>query len=409
MPRRRAAVIGSAKTVYRYADHLQEHCQGVDALAIEVLGFQVDDAAVEWVAATILAAESDHTTQHAATPGHHPSVLRLVITSTTTVRALAAVLDRKSARDTLRSTPSGWALASGIAVLVVGPATAAACRGCRWLSNVVFCGGRLVDVYEHLDCTAYAGSGEAGPPRARTLLLGVATGGDRSFRSIPNLKESIEVVHVYESAAVVGAIPAILAGLEWAGQGGGADLIVTSSKAASVLLAAVASWDECGPCSPSSSDSAVAADGVASAQQGGAAGVRGVRSGSDEEASWPSGVSVSGGGGGGFANFAAACRLGKVRIITLGLSTACTVLSHQPPESCGGGTTVLTEDCSLVVAAAPSIEAVASIVSAAGDAQAAGTCPASTALLAARRVAGSSGAAVGGCANSRCDAGCEVH
>eukprot|EP01052_Picozoa_sp_SAG31_P000082 SAG31_NODE_3_length_45830_cov_42.279701_9_plen_266_part_00 len=110
----------------------------------------------------------------------------------------------------------------------------------------------MKDIYEHLDfqqqqINADQRQREHGNREYRTLLLGVATGGDRSYRTMPGLQNHIEEISVYESVPVPGAANAVLDAFSWMGFDAensltrkcGGDLIVTSSKAGKVVLEAV--------------------------------------------------------------------------------------------------------------------------------------------------------------------------
>jgi len=154
--RRRVAVIGSAKTIYRYADFLVEQSRplhgtsgsgrdstrcptaggGVEVLPVEVLSFQVDESSVERVVDIVLETfEESQQCSTAVTGRERGPRLRLIIASVTTVTALHAAFSSREMQRTCDST-----CASAVEIFVVGPATETACRQCDWLRNVVFCG-----------------------------------------------------------------------------------------------------------------------------------------------------------------------------------------------------------------------------------------------------------------------------
>eukprot|EP01052_Picozoa_sp_SAG31_P000081 SAG31_NODE_3_length_45830_cov_42.279701_8_plen_182_part_00 len=153
---RRVTVIGSAKTIYRYADFLVEQSRrlhgtigsgrdstrcptaigGVEVLPVEVLDFQVDESSVERVVGIVLETSKERHQCSAAVAGRERGPrLRLIIASVTTVTALHDAFSSRELQHTWDST-----CASAVEVFVVGPATETACRRCDWLRNVVFCG-----------------------------------------------------------------------------------------------------------------------------------------------------------------------------------------------------------------------------------------------------------------------------
>ena len=105
---RRVAVVGSAKTAGRYAEHLRCYCH-VETRSVEALGFAVDARAVAEAAELILAAQRVPAARAPAPepepePGHQappppgaaaqpPARLRLIVTSAVAARALHKALD----------------------------------------------------------------------------------------------------------------------------------------------------------------------------------------------------------------------------------------------------------------------------------------------------------------------------
>jgi hypothetical protein len=234
---RRVAVLGSGKTVNRYAEHLGE--AGADARAVEVLRFCVNHDAVARAAKLILDAQRvaargpscENDGDDAAGPR-----LQLILTSSVAVGALHAALDEAMAL--ARATEPGTTFDPlRTAVLTLkGCGTASACAACGAFSNVSFSGKRLRDIYAHLE-TQPPPVGSGG--RVRTVVLGVASGGDRSYRSSPILGNWIEELPVYDSTEGADAPALVRSTLSWLGPAGG-DLIVTSSKSAAILARVLA-------------------------------------------------------------------------------------------------------------------------------------------------------------------------
>jgi hypothetical protein len=193
--------------------------------------------------------------------------------------------------------------------------TRAACEACPRLANVVFCGARLRDVYRWLEQTP----AEAPAASAPCALLGVCTGGDRSYRQSPALRGRIQEIATYESGPAPGALALLRAAVGWLGAGG--EVVVTSSKAAALLLDAVA---------PAGT---------------GAAGLDGL-SGAHTD------LDAAGAAGG------VAALLQRSRIVALGASTAAAVAAAAARHGlvCSG----------LVAAASPTIGAIAEVIQRAG-------------------------------------------
>jgi hypothetical protein len=216
----RALVLGSGKTVHRYRRSLT--CAGAEARSVEVLQFQVDNEAAHHAAAEI------HATQKGgAAAGSNAATrrLRVILTSSVAVRILS---------EWLASMPDDDADATRTELLVVGPVTEAACLACKALTNVTFCAGKLRDVWDHLEQQHRLGHTDG----IRTVLVGVATGGDRGYLARPVLRGAIEHWAIYDSVADAAAGPAIIEGLRWIGCGG--YVVCTSSKTAEALAELVA-------------------------------------------------------------------------------------------------------------------------------------------------------------------------
>lgn len=220
--RSRTLVCGTAKTVHRYRAAIERLCPTVEARALEVLCFQADPAALRRAAVRMLEAQRDVRTQQGSPPLH------VIVTSAAAVRLLQEAIDELR-RDSQRST--GAERCVGLPVLTIrGCGTAAACERSTCFANVVFCGDRLCDVYSYLR--------ERPVP---TLLLGVQSGGDRSYRVDPVLRTAIEFIGVYDTCPAPAATSAVKDTLGWAGSR--CHVVVTSSKSAA-LVAQVAQMDQ---------------------------------------------------------------------------------------------------------------------------------------------------------------------
>ena len=244
---RRVAVVGSAKTAGRYAEHLRRHCH-VETRSVEALGFAVDARAVAEAAELILAAQRVPAARAPAPepepepePGHQappppntaaqpPARLRLIVTSAVAARAL-----HKALEGAIRAGGGAFDPRRTEVLTLRGCGTAAACSACPTLANISFFGSRLRDIFAHLE--AQAATGGVADPWARTLLLGVATGGDRSYRDSPVLRDAIEELPLYDSAETEEAVAQVRDALDWAGPAG--DVVVTSSKSARILAKAL--------------------------------------------------------------------------------------------------------------------------------------------------------------------------
>lgn len=227
-PRTRIGVLGSSKTVHRYAERLRR--SGAETRAVEVLKFQPRAQAVAEAVALILDSQRvDPTEQQQGGSRTDGPRLQVIVTSSVAVEILHAALDATIAAECPRATYDP----TRTAVLTInGCGTAHACAACPAFGNVAFRGKHLRDIYTHLESQPHLHR------HVRTVILGVATGGDRSYRTSPTLSEWIEELGVYESAEVFGATVLVRQTLSWLGPEGG-DLVVTSSKSATVLARAI--------------------------------------------------------------------------------------------------------------------------------------------------------------------------
>ena len=229
---RRVAVLGSGKTVHRYARHLAG-C-GAEARAVEVLQFTERPEATAQAVEIILDAQRVGT---AANDGHDVGIcvprLQVILTSSVAVRVLHAALAARMAAE-----PDAVFDTRRTAVLTLkGCGTAAACTACAAFANIAFVGSRLAEICDHLETL----TGKQAAVGIRTLLLGVATGGDRSYRDNPALSSWVEEFGVYESTEVADALGLVRAALRWVGPRG--SLVVTSSKSAKILAHALGARD----------------------------------------------------------------------------------------------------------------------------------------------------------------------
>jgi hypothetical protein len=228
-PRRRIGVLGSSKTVHRYAERLRR--TGAETRAVEVLEFRANAQAVAEAVEIILGSQRVGPSEGTESDsGQNVPRLQVILTSSVAVEILHAALDAAKAAERPRATYDPMRTA---VLTIEGCGTAQACAARPAFRNVTFCGKQLRDIYTHLD---------AQPPSLRghiqTVVLGVATGGDRSYRTNPTLSGWIEELGVYESAEVSSAAASVRQTLSWLGPDGG-DLMVTSSKSATVLARAV--------------------------------------------------------------------------------------------------------------------------------------------------------------------------
>ena len=218
----RVAVLGSGKTVHRYASSLER--SGASSLAVEVLQFTELPEVVAQAVEIILDAQRVDVTTDGGCEASEP-LLQIVLTSSVAVRVLHAALETRMAAE-----PDSVFDTRRTAVLTLkGCGTAKACAACGAFANVMFVGSRLADICAHLETQTEL--------RIRTLLLGVATGGDRSYRENPALSSWIEELGVYDSAEADDARTLVRAALRWAGPRG--SLVVTSSKSARILARAL--------------------------------------------------------------------------------------------------------------------------------------------------------------------------
>ena len=219
---RRIGVLGSSKTVHRYAERLRR--AGADARAVEVLQFQPNVRGVTQAVALI------QESQRAAADAQAQEIrLQLILTSSVAVEILHEALEAAVATEHPRVTYDPMRTA---VLTVKGCGTANACGACPAFGNVTFCGNQMRDIYAHLETQRHLHG------RVRTVVVGVATGGDRSYRNSPTLSNWIEEIGVYESVEVSDATALVGQTLSWIGAAGG-DLIVTSSKSATVLARAI--------------------------------------------------------------------------------------------------------------------------------------------------------------------------
>lgn len=304
-PPPRALILGSGKTVHRYRKAL-ESAYGVRTRSVEVLHFQVDDAAAQRAVDELAAAPLPSTAAASTTTlssSSRPALFRVIATSSVAVQALSERLERR--------TFAGSVGAPRIELLVVGPATERACRACPALSNVTFCGTRLRDVYDHLESIIIEndddGRGDRSP---RTVLIGAASGGDRSYRERDSLRGVIEHWPIYDSCVAPDVPASITQALRWLGPRG--CVVVTSSKTAEVLARVVAADEQ--------------QRLLLASQRGGGGG------GGDER------------GGG----------LGGARVIAQGPTTAAT--------SCAAVRRLLHPPHTVETAAAPSVDAIAELI-----------------------------------------------
>lgn len=224
MRARRVGVLGSGKTVHRYAEHLRR--LGAEARPAEVLRFTPNAQAIDQAVALILGSQrvADSDRSSGRCQSAEPR-LQLILSSSVAVKMLHVALDATMAAD----HPSSTYDPSRTAVLTIkGCGTASACAACPAFTNVTFCGKQLRDIYAHLESQPHLHG------RVRTVILGVATGGDRSYRTSTTLGSWIEELGVYETAEVTGATALVKQTLSWMGASGG-DLVVTSSKSAAIL------------------------------------------------------------------------------------------------------------------------------------------------------------------------------
>ena len=219
---RRIGVLGSSKTVHRYAERLRR--AGADARAVEVLQFQPNAPAVAQAVALIRESQ-----RAAADEQPGGTRLQLILTSSVAVEILHEALEAAAAAEHPRVTYDPMRTA---VLTVKGCGTANACGACPAFGNVTFCGSQLRDIYAHLETQRHLHG------RVRTVVVGVATGGDRSYRTSPTLSKWIEEIGVYESVEVPDATALVGQTLSWIEAAGG-DLMVTSSKSATVLARAI--------------------------------------------------------------------------------------------------------------------------------------------------------------------------
>ena len=219
---RRIGVLGSSKTVHRYAERLRR--AGADARAVEVLQFQPNAPAVAQAVALIRESQ-----RAAADKQPGGTRLQLILTSSVAVEILHEALEAAAAAEHPRVTYDPMRTA---VLTVKGCGTANACGACPAFGNVTFCGSQLRDIYAHLETQRHLHG------RVRTVVVGVATGGDRSYRTSPTLSKWIEEIGVYESVEVPDATALVGQTLSWIEAAGG-DLMVTSSKSATVLARAI--------------------------------------------------------------------------------------------------------------------------------------------------------------------------
>lgn len=221
VPPSRALICGTAKTIHRYRSAVEGH--GFEVRALEVLCFQPDAAALKRAALRVLEAQ-----QQAQAPGG-ALPLQVVLTSSAAVRMLQETIDELRA-GSVHATELGHGEGPGSVVLTIrGCGTEAACRSSSSFNNVLFCGERLCDVYNFLRSRT----------TAPTLLLGVRSGGDRSYRSDPVLRTAIDFIGLYDTCVAPGARAAVNAALGWAGATR-CHVVVTSSKSAALLAQVVA-------------------------------------------------------------------------------------------------------------------------------------------------------------------------
>jgi uroporphyrinogen-III synthase len=217
----RALVCGTAKTVHRYRAAVENLCPSVEARALEVLCFQPDPAALRRAALRVLEAQ-DQAQKQKETP-----VLHVIVTSAAAVRMLQETIDEIRGGSHERNESKSCV---GPAVLTIrGCGTEAACRKSSSFANVLFCGDRLCDVYAYLTERTLT----------PTLLLGVRSGGDRSYRTDPILRTAIEFIGVYDTCEAPSATTAVMDALKWAGSR--CHVVVTSSKSAELVAQVVKS------------------------------------------------------------------------------------------------------------------------------------------------------------------------
>jgi hypothetical protein len=211
---RRAIICGSAKTVYRYQACVAATA-GIEVRAVEVLQFRPNAGALTRAARRVIEAQQ----------APDRPLLQLVVTSSATVHMLQAAIDDEvsaSGVDVSSLDPARTAV-----LTIRGCGTEAACRSSNHLCNVVVACPRLRDVYLYIRTTA----------PCYTVLMGVATGGDRSYRSDSMLSTLIEEFALYETVVAPEAAEAVRTALAWAGPW--AHVVVTSSKSAQLLAMAL--------------------------------------------------------------------------------------------------------------------------------------------------------------------------
>ena len=217
----RALVCGTAKTVHRYRAAVERLCPSVEARALEVLCFQPDPAALRRAALRVLESQEQPQGQKEARPLH------VIVTSAAAVRMLQEAIDEIRGNRHECAEPS--CCAGPLVLTVRGCGTEVACRRSSSFANVLFCGDRLCDIYSFL----------RGRPPTPTLLLGVRSGGDRSYQADPALRASIEFIGVYDTRESPGAATAVQDALRWAGAR--CHVVVTSSKSAELVAQVVQS------------------------------------------------------------------------------------------------------------------------------------------------------------------------
>ena len=223
MARSRVLVCGTAKTVHRYRAAVERLCPSVEARALEVLCFQPDPAALRRAALRVLESQKETCPLH------------VVVTSAAAVRMLQETIDEVRGSGHKCGEPS--CCVGPLVLTIRGCGTEAACRSSSSFANVMFCADRLCDIYSFL---------RERPPTP-TLLLGVRSGGDRSYRADPVLRASIEFIGVYDTCESPDAATAVQDALRWAGAR--CHVVVTSPKSAELVAQVVqsnrrAAWHE---------------------------------------------------------------------------------------------------------------------------------------------------------------------